>query len=106
LETPSNLTATRQEVSAPILISGSISGSSANYSTPAVALREIRRYQKSADRQLRFTPFSRLIQEICITQDVMQGVQFQHSAIEILREAAERFVVSRFNGRFLSLFLS
>ena len=39
-----NLIATSQEVSLPVLSSGSNSGSSADYSTLAVALREIRRY--------------------------------------------------------------
>ena len=57
------------------------------YRPGTVALREIRRYQKSTDLLLRKLPFQRLVREIA--QDFKQDLRFQGSAVLALQEAAE-----------------
>ena len=52
-----------------------------------VALREIRRYQKSTDLLIRKLPFQRLVREIA--QDFKTDLRFQSSAIMALQESAE-----------------
>ena len=57
-----------------------------------VALREIKRYQKTTDLLLRRAPFRRLVREIA--QEIKtDGVRFQLSAMEALQEAGEMFTV-------------
>jgi len=56
-----------------------------------VALREIRRYQKSYDLLLRKLPFQRLVREIA--QNFKTELRFQASAIAALQEAAEAYLV-------------
>jgi histone H3 len=64
------------------------------YRPGTVALREIRRYQKSTDLLIRKLPFNRLVREIA--QDFQTQLQFQGSAIFALQEAAESYLVSLF----------
>jgi histone H3 len=59
-----------------------------------VALREIRRYQKSTDLLIRKLPFQRLIREIA--QDFKNDLRFQGSAILALQEACEAYLVGLF----------
>ena len=59
-----------------------------------VALREIRRYQKSTDLLLRKAPFQRLVREIA--NDVKTDLRFQSTAILALQEATEAYMVSLF----------
>lgn len=59
-----------------------------------VALREIRRYQKSTDLLIRKLPFQRLVREIA--SDYKPDLRFQGSAIAALQEASESFLVSLF----------
>ena len=77
-----------------------------------VALREIRRYQKSTELLIRKLPFQRLVREIA--QDFKVGrffallpllanwpvtqtdLRFQSSAVMALQEAAEAYLVSLF----------
>ncbi|KAF5339482.1 hypothetical protein D9758_015313 [Tetrapyrgos nigripes] len=59
-----------------------------------VALREIRRYQKSSELLIRKLPFQRLVREIA--QDFKTDLRFQSSAVIALQEAAEAYVVSLF----------
>lgn len=59
-----------------------------------VALREIRRYQKSTDLLLRKLPFQRLVREIA--SDYKYELRFQSSAIGALQEAAEAYMVGVF----------
>jgi histone H3 len=59
-----------------------------------VALREIRRYQKSTDLLIRKLPFQRLVKEIA--QDFRQDLRFQSTAILALQEASEAYLVSLF----------
>lgn len=64
------------------------------YRPGTVALREIRKYQKSTDLLLRKLPFQRLIREIA--QDFKSDLRFQSTAILALQEAAEAYLVSLF----------
>ena len=52
-----------------------------------VALREIRRYQKSTELLIRKLPFQRLVREIA--QDFKTDLRFQSSAVMALQEACE-----------------
>ena len=57
-----------------------------------VALREIRRYQKSTEPLIRRAPFRRLINEI-LGED-MKSTRFQASAIDAIKEAAEAYLTN------------
>ncbi|KAJ8302610.1 hypothetical protein KUTeg_019006, partial [Tegillarca granosa] len=59
-----------------------------------VALREIRRYQKSTELLIRKLPFQRLIREIA--QDFKTDLRFQSSAVMALQEASEAYLVGLF----------
>jgi histone H3 len=61
------------------------------YRPGTVALREIRRYQKSTDLLIRKLPFQRLVREIA--QDFKTDLRFQKSAIAALQEAAEAYLI-------------
>ena len=66
-----------------------------------VALREIRRYQRSTENLIKRTPFQKLIREILQEYRICPDgpgtpsvqVQFQSTAIATLQEAAENFIV-------------
>ena len=60
----------------------------------AVALREIRRYQKSTELLIRKLPFQRLVREVA--QDFRAGLRFQSHAIMALQEASEAYLTSLF----------
>jgi histone H3 len=64
------------------------------YRPGTVALREIRRYQKSTDLLIRKLPFQRLVREIA--QDFKSHLRFQSSAIGALQAAVEAYLVSLF----------
>ncbi|CAD6923883.1 unnamed protein product [Tilletia controversa] len=64
------------------------------YKPGTVALREIRRYQKSTELLIRKLPFQRLVREIA--QDFRTDVRFQSAAIGALQEASEAYLVSLF----------
>ncbi|XP_071794610.1 histone H3, embryonic-like [Asterias amurensis] len=59
-----------------------------------VALREIRRYQKSTELLIRKLPFQRLVREIA--QDFKTELRFQSSAVMALQEASEAYLVGLF----------
>ena len=61
-----------------------------------VALREIRRYQKSTDLLLKKAPFQRLVREIA--QDYKSDLRFQSSAVMALQEASEAYLVGLFEA--------
>ncbi|GLJ55279.1 hypothetical protein SUGI_1186250 [Cryptomeria japonica] len=56
-----------------------------------VALREIRKYQKSTELLIRKMPFQRLVREIA--QDFKTDLRFQSSAVAALQEASEAYLV-------------
>jgi histone H3/H4 len=59
-----------------------------------VALREIRRYQKSTNNLLRGAPFRRLVREVAL--EYKNDLRFTHTAMEAIQEAAETYLVSLF----------
>uniref|UniRef100_A0A452RNQ9 Core Histone H2A/H2B/H3 domain-containing protein n=2 Tax=Laurasiatheria TaxID=314145 RepID=A0A452RNQ9_URSAM len=65
------------------------------YRPGTVALREIRRYQKSTELLIRKLPFQRLVREI-IAQDFKTDLRFQSSAVMALQEACEAYLVGLF----------
>ena len=64
------------------------------YRPGTVALKEIRRYQKSTELLIRKLPFQRLVKEIA--QDFKTDLRFQSSAIVALQEASESYLVGLF----------
>ena len=59
-----------------------------------VALREIRRYQKSTELLIRKLPFQRLVREVA--QEYKSDLRFQSSAVLALQEASESYLVGLF----------
>ena len=59
------------------------------YRPGVVALREIRRYQKSTELLMRKLPFQRLVREIAA--EFKTDLRFQSSAVVALQEAAEAY---------------
>ena len=69
------------------------------YRPGTVALREIRRYQKSTELLIRKLPFQRLVREIVLDVTPKGGrgeVRFQGQAIMALQEASEAYLVGLF----------
>mmetsp|Transcript_75980 Transcript_75980/g.235277 ORF Transcript_75980/g.235277 Transcript_75980/m.235277 type:complete len:137 (-) Transcript_75980:67-477(-) len=64
------------------------------YKPGTVALREIRKYQKSTELLIRKLPFQRLVREIA--QDFKTDLKFQSQAVLALQEAAEAYLVGLF----------
>merc|ERR1712110_572840 len=64
------------------------------YRPGTVALREIRRYQKSTELLILKLPFQRLVREIA--QDFKTDLRFQSAAIGALQEASEAYLVGLF----------
>jgi histone H3 len=64
------------------------------YRPGTVALREIRKYQKSTELLIRKLPFQRLVREIA--QDFKTDLRFQSTAILALQEASEAYLVGLF----------
>ena len=64
------------------------------YRPGTVALREIRRFQKSTELLIRRLPFQRLVREIA--QDLKGQVNFTSGAILALQEVAEAYLVGLF----------
>lgn len=64
------------------------------YRPGTVALREIRKYQKTTNLLLSKRPFQRLVREVA--QEFKCDLRFQAAAIEALQEAAENYLVDLF----------
>jgi histone H3 len=66
------------------------------YRPGTVALREIRRFQKTTELLIRKAPFQRLVREI--TQDMFRNkdLRFQSLAVLALHEASEAYMVGMF----------
>ena len=64
------------------------------YRPGTVALREIRKYQKSTELLIRKLPFQRLVRQIA--QDFKVDLRFQSTAILALQEASEAYLVGLF----------
>ena len=61
------------------------------YRPGTVALRQIRKYQKSTELLIRKLPFQRLVREVA--QDFKCDLRFQSTALMALQEAAEAYLV-------------
>ena len=59
-----------------------------------VALREIKKYQRSVDNLIRRAPFRRLVREIA--NDFKVDLKFTKNSFDCLQEATEQFMVERF----------
>ena len=66
------------------------------YRPGTVALREIRRYQKSTKLLIPKLPFGRFIREVTTTLYPTKGFRFQASAIDAIHHATEAFSVTLF----------
>ncbi|KAJ5180291.1 Histone-fold [Penicillium capsulatum] len=69
------------------------------YKPGTVALKEIRRYQRSYDLLIQKLPFARLVREVALDllpADVGAQLRWQSHAIQALQEAAEAFLVHLF----------
>ncbi|KAL8678183.1 MAG: hypothetical protein Q9186_005437 [Xanthomendoza sp. 1 TL-2023] len=68
------------------------------YKPGTLALKEIRRYQRTTDLLLLKLPFSRLVREIALSLVPIGGeaLRWQSQAIQALQEAAEAFMVHLF----------
>ena len=64
------------------------------YRPGTVALREIRKYQKSTDLLIRKIPFQRFLREI--SQSIKKDLRWQSTAILAIQEAAESYLVRMF----------
>ena len=64
------------------------------YRPGTVALREIRRYQKSTELLLRKLPFQKLVREIA--QEFKSDLRFQGSAVLALQESSEAYLTYLF----------
>lgn len=64
------------------------------YRPGTVALREIRRYQKTTDNLIKRAPFQRLVREIAQAQ--RPDIRFRGETIFALQEAAESFLTGLF----------
>ena len=66
-----------------------------------VALREIRKYQKSTDLLIRKIPFQRLVREVCREFEKTLGLgyslRFQSTALLALQEGSEAYLVNMFS---------
>lgn len=65
------------------------------YRPGTVALREIRKYQKSTDLLIRKLPFQRLVRQI-VWEMFGKDYRFQSTAILALQEATEAYLVGLF----------
>ena len=64
------------------------------YRPGTVALREIRRYQKSTELLMKRAPFQRLVREVA--QEFKSELRFTSSAIRAIQEASEAYLVGLF----------
>ena len=74
--------------------SGGVKKKPHRYRPGTVALREIRKFQKSYDLLIRRLPFQRAVREIA--QDFKTDLRFQDSALLSLQEASESYLVGLF----------
>ena len=64
------------------------------YRPGTLALREIRKFQKTTDLLIRKLPFQRLVREIAL--NYKSDLRFQTQAILALQEACEAYIVKLF----------
>ena len=67
------------------------------YRPGTLALREIRKYQKTTDLLIKKAPFIRLVKEILHGKLGKTEIRMQHIAAEALQEAAEYYITNLFD---------
>lgn len=72
-------------------VPSSLSQAKAKFKPGSIALREIRKYQKSSDLLIRKRPFQRLVRHLV---SFNSELRFQSAALVIFQEAAENFLIS------------
>ena len=72
--------------------SGVKTGKKVHWRPGTVALRQIKKFQKSTNLLLRKAPFQRLVREIAA--DYKDGLRFASSALAAVQESTESYVVS------------
>ena len=77
-----------------VVMSGGVVKKPHRYRPGTVALREIRRYQKSTDLLMSKLPFQRLVREIA--QEFKSDLRWNSNAIRALQEASESWLVGVF----------
>lgn len=82
---------------APVAIASTGVRKKHRYHPGTLALREIRRYQKSTDLLIKKMPFQRLVRELAQDMNIIRDLRFQSSAILALQEAAESFLIQVFS---------
>ncbi|DAC81234.1 TPA_asm: histone-like [Manila clam xenomavirus] len=73
---------------------------SRRYRPGTVALRQIRKYQKSTELLIKKMPFQRLVREIASKEAMFRNLRFQSSAILALQEASEAYLVGLFEDAY------
>ena len=68
-----------------------------HYWPGTLALREIRKYQKSTDLLIKKAPFIRLVKEILHRKLGKSEIRMQCIAVEALQEAAEYYITNIFD---------
>ena len=83
--------------------SGEIVKKKHRFKPGTVALREIRKYQKSTDLLIRKLPFQRVVREIASDESTPDGdgFRFQAAAIMALQEGTEVFATELMNSGYL-----
>lgn len=72
------------------------------FKSGTVALREIRKYQKSTGFLMQKLPFVRVVREIAIEMSTLnQAIRWQSSALLALQEATEAYLVYLFQDSYL-----
>ena len=66
------------------------------YQPGTIALREIRRYQKSTETLIRKLPFQHIVREITVIVLDKKDTRFQSTAMLALQEASEAYLISLF----------
>lgn len=93
--------AAKTAVGEAALVAGKKARKKRRHRPGTVALREIRRYQKSTEPLLRKLPFRRLVREIA--QDCHQEpLRFSRSAFEALQEASEMYLTELLGESYLA----
>lgn len=64
------------------------------YRPGVLALKEIRRYQKTTEMLIRTAPFQRLVKEV--SQKFKADFRYQASALQALQEATESYIIGLF----------
>lgn len=64
------------------------------YRPGSLALKEIRRYQKSTELIIPKAPFQRVVRELA--QNIHKSIRFQAAALDALQEAAESYLTGLF----------